>query len=569
MASLPPVLFATLLRRYRQAAGLTQEELAERARLSVQAIGALERGDRRVPRKDTVDLLAEALSLSASDRAEFAAAARQRRQAAQTAQESALLADATPTVEDVVPVETAPLAATTLESSVDSAIHGVLQQIEAWSIPLTKTAHALSARLRAQRMRGLVSALMIGALLVGALLLKGETRVGAAPGSSLLCGGSIAIASDLPTSGADGANGGKAVENAVNLAVAQNQTLGGGYTLRIINYDEISPDTGLRDPVIGAGNVRRMVQNPCVVGMVGPFYSKLAPDEMVIAASARLVMVSPGATDPGLTLRPFADAQDEVFDAIHPPGKPNLFFRVIPNDAVQAVADANLTYNLGARTVYTVTNTGSYGQELVGGYSPAFEVRGGKVVGIDVLGFDPSVIPDIASRIVAAHPDAVFYGGVTSSGAGTLKAQLVALGYKGFFIGGDGIANPDFVTQAGATAAEGALASIGGRDPSTFTSGAGAHFLSDYAARYHSQNPAFYSAYAYDATMVLISAIQRVIGSGQPLARAGLIAQVQRTDYIGATGEITFDANGDIIQSVYSIYVVRQGKWTYFAQIPG
>ena len=68
--------FATLLRRSRQAAGLTQEELAERARLSVRGITDLERGVRRAPHKETVHLLAEALGLDPGDRAAFEAAAR-------------------------------------------------------------------------------------------------------------------------------------------------------------------------------------------------------------------------------------------------------------------------------------------------------------------------------------------------------------------------------------------------------------------------------------------------------------------------------------------------------------
>jgi non-specific serine/threonine protein kinase len=72
--------FATLLRRYRQAAGLTQEELAERARLSVRGITDLERGVRRAPHKETVQLLADALALAPTERATFEAAAR--RQAA-------------------------------------------------------------------------------------------------------------------------------------------------------------------------------------------------------------------------------------------------------------------------------------------------------------------------------------------------------------------------------------------------------------------------------------------------------------------------------------------------------
>ena len=58
-----------LLRRYRQAAGLTQEELAARSGLSVRAIGDLERDRRRAPRKDTISLLAQALGLTAEERA--------------------------------------------------------------------------------------------------------------------------------------------------------------------------------------------------------------------------------------------------------------------------------------------------------------------------------------------------------------------------------------------------------------------------------------------------------------------------------------------------------------------
>jgi tetratricopeptide (TPR) repeat protein/transcriptional regulator with XRE-family HTH domain len=67
--------FGPLLRRYRDAANLTQEELAERSGMSVQAIGALERGDRRSPRPSTVEFLAEALRLDAQQKEAFVAAA--------------------------------------------------------------------------------------------------------------------------------------------------------------------------------------------------------------------------------------------------------------------------------------------------------------------------------------------------------------------------------------------------------------------------------------------------------------------------------------------------------------
>jgi predicted ATPase/DNA-binding XRE family transcriptional regulator/Tfp pilus assembly protein PilF len=55
--------FGELLRQHRLAAGFTQEELAERARISVRAISDLERGVRRAPHYDTLRLLTEALGL--------------------------------------------------------------------------------------------------------------------------------------------------------------------------------------------------------------------------------------------------------------------------------------------------------------------------------------------------------------------------------------------------------------------------------------------------------------------------------------------------------------------------
>jgi tetratricopeptide (TPR) repeat protein/transcriptional regulator with XRE-family HTH domain len=74
----PPVGFASVLRRLRAGAGLTQEELAATAGLSPRAISDLERGVVRVPHKHTVRLLADALRLSGPARREFEAVARGR-----------------------------------------------------------------------------------------------------------------------------------------------------------------------------------------------------------------------------------------------------------------------------------------------------------------------------------------------------------------------------------------------------------------------------------------------------------------------------------------------------------
>jgi transcriptional regulator with XRE-family HTH domain len=72
----PELSFAGLLRQLRAGARLTQEELAEAAGLSPEAVSALERGIHRTARKNTALLLAGALGLEGPVRGLFVAVAR-------------------------------------------------------------------------------------------------------------------------------------------------------------------------------------------------------------------------------------------------------------------------------------------------------------------------------------------------------------------------------------------------------------------------------------------------------------------------------------------------------------
>ena len=83
MAEQPVPGFADVLRRLRADAGLTQEELAEAARLSPRTVSDLERGVNRTAHKDTAELLADALGLAGLVRGVFVAAARGRALAAE------------------------------------------------------------------------------------------------------------------------------------------------------------------------------------------------------------------------------------------------------------------------------------------------------------------------------------------------------------------------------------------------------------------------------------------------------------------------------------------------------
>ena len=100
MAEQPALSFAGLLRRLRDDAGLTQEELAEAASLSPRSVSDLERGVNRTARHETARLLAGALGLTGPQRALFEAAARGRAPASQVlaAGEGAAAAAATRTL---------------------------------------------------------------------------------------------------------------------------------------------------------------------------------------------------------------------------------------------------------------------------------------------------------------------------------------------------------------------------------------------------------------------------------------------------------------------------------------
>ena len=67
---------ASLVRHYRLAAGLNQEDLAERTGLSVRTISDFERGLRTAPRLESIRMLADGLGLADAERASLIAAAR-------------------------------------------------------------------------------------------------------------------------------------------------------------------------------------------------------------------------------------------------------------------------------------------------------------------------------------------------------------------------------------------------------------------------------------------------------------------------------------------------------------
>lgn len=389
------------------------------------------------------------------------------------------------------------------------------------------------------------------------------------PGSTitpLIANQHFKIATDLPVSGPD-ASVGLPTQYAVDLAVSQNADLGNGNTLEVIHMN--NEGVSGADPTIGAQNIQRLIADPQVVAIVGPFNSGVAKVEIPLVTTASLVEISPSNTNPGLTEQQYAQQYSLDFSTMHPSGYPEAYFRIPGPDDQQGKADAMAALGspLNARTVYVVDDSSAYGKGLSDFFTQSFTASGGTVLGRQSISSQSSDLTPLASAITSAHPDVVFYGGVTSDGGGRLKKDLVADGYGGPMLGGDGIAEDPGWQQIAGAAASNTFGTVAAPDVSTLP----AQFTNAYNAFVASKpdNQLWpYSAMAYDAAMVEISAIRSLLSSGTPITRANVRGVVAGIQYAGVTGQISFDANGDDTHSVFSLYGIDASEqWRYVRQI--
>jgi branched-chain amino acid transport system substrate-binding protein len=388
-------------------------------------------------------------------------------------------------------------------------------------------------------------------------------------------GKNLVIATELPVVGTD-ASVGLPTQYGTDLAVSQNADLGGGYTLTVQheNYAGANgPDTG-----IATTSVQKLVSDPNVIAAVGPFNSGIAKVTIPISNNAGLVFISPANTNPGLTKEQYAAANSINFQTLHPAGKPNAYFRVPGTDDVQGKVDAQIaSQTLGCKTAFVVDDNSVYGKGLADFFTTNFKANGGTTVGSrqSITAQQVSNLGSLADTIKNANPDVVFYGGITSGGGGALKKALVDKGFSHPMVGGDGIANDSsLLTTAGNDAAVGTWGTVAAPDLSALTSAAAAKFSTDYKAFVAGKpnNTLYnYSAMSYDCAMIEITAIKNVIASGQPVTRDAVRAEVQKANYAGITGQISFDQNGDNAgPKVFAVYAVDSSKnWVYKQQLNG
>jgi branched-chain amino acid transport system substrate-binding protein len=366
----------------------------------------------------------------------------------------------------------------------------------------------------------------------------------------------------------------RGVQVAVNQANASHLVPGATFKIEPLDDTINGAHSGAKD----ANNGLQFINNPSVIGEVGPLNSGAAQVSMPVYNQNGLVQISPANTFPGLTDPKFR-GKYEPSTAANPVANPITYFRTCSTDIFQGHGDANYAKKIGVKTVFVTDNQGTYGIGLAGYFKEQAIKDGLTVLGYAELDAHniASSAQSLAASIAAKKPDLVFFGGeYSSAGGGVIFADaLKKAGVKALYMGGDGIYANDFIKSSSAGGADGALASNPG--PDATASPAAAAFVKAEARMFPGTTPAAYDVYAIDAANVILHAFARAVADGK-LKVGSIMDRSKRLiieryvattkDYKGASGTVTFDANGDVLSPVFSIYKVVGGKWVFQAIAP-
>ena len=342
-----------------------------------------------------------------------------------------------------------------------------------------------------------------------------------------------------PISGAS-AHLGKDNENGAKMAIeelnAKGFTLGG----KKVKLELLTEDDGA-DPKQGTAVAQKLVDAK-VNGVIGHLNSGTTVPASKIYHDAGIPQISPSATTPQYTKQGFKSA-----------------FRVVANDnKLGGTLGAYAVDTLKAKNIAVIDDRSAYGQgvadEFVKGAKKKFP--GVKIVGKEFTNPNATDFTAILTSIKGKKPDLIFFGGMDAVGGPMLK-QMKALGIQAKFMGGDGICTEALLRLAGDGLGESNVtcAEAGG------VKGPQEKVMTDFRERYKKKYNAevqLYAPYVYDAVMVMAAAMKNA-DSADP---AKYLPELKKIKYQGVTGNIQFDAKGDIQNGALTLFTYKGGKKT-------
>lgn len=336
----------------------------------------------------------------------------------------------------------------------------------------------------------------------------------------------------LPLTG-DAAVYGQAIKDGIELGAQQDTAADGSTRISLIYED----DQGLPRQAISA--IRRLIDVEHTPIIIGGAMSSTAEPIIPVIDQAKVVLLSPTATKPGL------------------PAMSSFFFRLWPSDDYDGKVMAEAAYNdLGLRRVAILYVNVAYGVGITEVFTREFEALGGDIVSSEGYRQGATDFRTILTRIAAKNPDAIYLPGYVAE-IGNILRQARELDINTRFIGVNSLYDPQLIKLAG-QAAEGAVFTyptfdVASKEAST------QEFVTAFRARY-GRDPDAFAAQGYDAYRI----VERALKLSEALTGPSLRDALHRIGrYSGPGGTFEFDDQGDV-QKPLRLMTVRNGEFVTF-----
>ena len=382
-------------------------------------------------------------------------------------------------------------------------------------------------------------------LAVGATLVVTMATLGGLPRSQAQAK-TLFVGITLPLTGADAVDA-ELIKDGAMLAIEEANAAGGvaGYKIEAIVLDSGTATAGQYDPAQAATNTKKLVANVGVVANIGPQMSGEGKAMSEILSEADMATITPSSTNPDITNPKFKDKY-------RPQGKA-VYFRTVTTDAYQGPNMANYYAEvLHVKSVYILDDSGAYGVGIADSFQRRAQEKGIKVLGRDELNPKEADYTTILTKIKGLNPDALYYGGVEQAGSKLVKQayDVIPKMIKG---GGDGVYSANLLSGAGFPAVQGWYATIA--SPHLLDNPEAQPWVQRFAKRWGKQ-PGDYSITAYDAALVVLDAIKRVVASGKTVDRHNVRDAIQAASLKTMQGTVSFDENGDLKTRVISVFQI-------------
>lgn len=351
---------------------------------------------------------------------------------------------------------------------------------------------------------------------------------------------------------------GESCLNGVRMAVNEANAAGGllGGKVQIIIADTQTKS----QPSIDAA--KKLTSISAVSGMVGALSSgNTIPVAQSVSSVDRVPTISPASTAPTITRLNDGD----------------FLFRTVPSDAFQGVALAQVSRQEGKSRVAILYINNDYGEGLAESFTAAFESAGGNVTASEP--FEPgkaSYRGELSSAADSGAEDLLLIAYPDDGGITILK-QALEEGLFQKFILTDGMKAEDVVDQIGANHLNGTF----GTAPKALETDTSRIFQANYEEAFGELPPRPFIDSSYDAAMVLLLAIAKAgsrdgedvrdalrdvtnapgikIKPGEFAKALRAISDGEDINYVGASGDHEFDADGDV-SGTFEHWVVNNGQ---------